>query len=84
MRGFKAKAFTTRADFKEAGYESPADWARLRDLLPSPGPGEDIFARKIENWRITGSSKSGLLKLLAASGIHPEPFDSDTVGRRNA
>lgn len=71
-------------DFKAAGYAAPADWARLYDLLPEPGEVGEIFTRNLDNWRTAGSTKAGLLHLLASKGIDPGPYDPETVGRRNA
>lgn len=70
-------------DFEAAGYAAPADWARLHDLLPDPGLGDEAYVRRVKKWRDDGSRKAELLAILIEKEIYPHPFDPETVGRRN-
>ena len=72
-------------NFQEQGYEAPADWARLWDLLPKISADD---SREQKNARAAyekgGQTKALFLALLRAHGIHPEPYDAEAARVRNA
>ncbi len=55
-------------DFKAAGYESPSDWARIRDLMPDP---ENDEQRQVM-----------ALAILKRAGIEPGPYTPEAARLR--
>ena len=68
----------TTFNFDTAGYQAPADWARVRDLIP-----DDIEPKTLARWQKGGQKKSDAISLLNDLGIDVPRFDPITVGRRN-
>ncbi len=71
-------------NFEKAGYEAPADWARLWDLLPKSSP-NDSEKQKIArgNYEAGGQKKPLMLVLLATYGVKPEPYNAEAAATRN-
>lgn len=66
-------------DFKASGYDGPADWARLHDLVPADITKEQ--AAVVEK----NDTKANVCALLTIHGVKfDRAFDASAAAKRNA